>query len=401
MYPKRRAVRFSIGYYFSCTFYWLMELKSSYIDRYFAWVDWYSFRLFRILLIRHSIFGFLKYQLIMGVIKSTSSEEFSLLHGQHLVGRNAPAVHTYLPGLDISKLHATLFWKNNHWHLSEHSRNGTLVNEVHHRQVTLQLKKGDILQFGEEENTKWVLLDTAPPSSYLQAVNNQNVILSLTQQTGIPTPEPIGISFFYTPDHRWRAEKAGKVIALEHGTALNFSQLNQDNWTFVENEFLDETTDKGNIVRSSYFQLYLSEDEERIQIKLMSPGRSIDLGDRAHNYMLLALVRQRASDRNQGKVKDDQGWVSLESLTDEMSRETRKLIDQHAVNLQIHRLRKQLLNISPHGYLFSHLIERRRGELRFAHPYYQLIKAGEIVVEDLPEMGILSAETNSTTRLGP
>ena len=49
-------------------------------------------------------------ELLMGVIKKVNTNEFVLLNAEHSFGRNVSLVNTFLPGTDISKLHALIFF---------------------------------------------------------------------------------------------------------------------------------------------------------------------------------------------------------------------------------------------------------------------------------------------------
>ena len=73
----------------------------------------------------------------------------------------------------------------------------------------------------------------------------------------------------------------------------------------------------------------------------------------------------------------------MEELERNVSKELGYNIDKYYLNLQIFRLRKQFVKMKPFGNLFSKIIERRTGELRFAFPQLKVIKddvcIGEIV----------------------
>ena len=58
-----------------------------------------------------------------------------------------------------------------------------------------------------------------------------------------------------------------------------------------------------------------------------------------------------------------------------------KDIDQYYVNVQLYRIRKKLVQLKPFGYLFSGVVERRPGELRFADNPFQIRKENRVVGE--------------------
>ncbi|MCB9230758.1 MAG: FHA domain-containing protein [Bacteroidia bacterium] len=317
----------------------------------------------------------------MGVIRNCETEEFVLLNVQHEVGRNLSIVNTCIAENDISKSHATLFWKNGGWNLQDHSRNGTLVNHnfIHH--ATIALKKGQIIQFGASPASKYQLVDESPPTSYLKASSGNKKVCALASREGIPFPDLPGVSFYFTPAHSWRAEVQGTPVDLRHGTAL---ETTNERWIFHENSVLDETVDNGAMVASAWFRFMLSPDEERVMVQIVGKGLELDLGERNHHYLMLALARQRLCDLDSGLTNGDLGWMDISDLAHDLSREFLRDVDEYQINLQIHRIRKQMIELQPFGYLFSNIIERRKGELRFNHKYFQIVKEEVSQGEFLP-----------------
>lgn len=307
----------------------------------------------------------------MAVLNQIQNGDFVLLNSQHVFGRDKAVSHTYSAENDISRSHATIFWKDGAWHLRDHSRNGTQVNEKYVHRDTVKLACGDTMQFGRNKLARWEMIDDAAPASYLQSVLNEDKIITLTSCPGFPNPDNQNMSFFYSHDHRWKLESAGEQIDLNHGTILRY---NDDDWRFVENEVLDETVNYGSVAENAFFQFNLSADEERISVKIVVNELELDLGERVYHYLLLALARQRLAHDEMDYVFADQGWMSIDDLTRDMSKEFRKEIDAYYLNLQIYRLRKQLLEMEPLGYMFSNIIERRKGEIRFAYQNFKIVK---------------------------
>lgn len=307
----------------------------------------------------------------MAVLNHIQNGDLVLLKSQHVFGRDKSVSHTFFAENDVSRSHATIFWKDGHWHLRDHSRNGTQVKDKYVHRNTVKLSRGDTMQFGRNKMSRWELIDDAAPASYLQSVIDEDKILALTSCQGFPNPEDQKMSFFYGQDHRWKLETDGELIDLSHGTILRYGD---DDWKFVENEVLDETVNHASLAENAFFQFNLSADEERISIKIVLNELELDLGERVYHYLLLALARQRLDHDEMDYVFADQGWMSIDDLTHDMSKEFRKEIDAYYLNLQIYRLRKQLLEMEPLGYMFSDIIERRKGEIRFAYQNFKIIK---------------------------
>lgn len=316
----------------------------------------------------------------MAVLKNNTLGDIVVLNTHHVFGRNQFTANTHIQENDVSKSHATIFWKCGIWYIKDHSRNGTLINGKYITHTTVKLSKGDTVQYGRSNTTKWEMVDDDTPSCYLKSLTYENKILSLSSCLELCNEEDLEITFYCTQDMKWKAEKGGKTIELFQGITLEF---NNEEWMFIENSSLDETIDYRQIIDRAYFVFTLSADEENSHIKIVMNELELDLGTRVHNYLLLTLARQRLSDANLGYVFDDQGWVSLTDLTIDLTKEFGKEIDIYYVNLQIHRLRKFLIKLEPYGYLFSNVIERKNGKIRFVHRYFKIIKEGQAIGEIL------------------
>ncbi len=317
----------------------------------------------------------------MGLIKKNESGETVLLNSHHLFGRNKHSTNTFIPDSDVTRSHATIFWKCRDWYIRDHSRNGTLVNSKYVHNSTVKLSLGDKIQFAKNESTKWILKDISNPKSYLKSLTYKNKTLLLATGLSLPNDENPELSVYFDKDNKWIAELEGRTFSLEHGTIFHF---NNEEWMFIENIGMDETLDHGHVINQAYFQFNLSADEERINVKIVTTDLKMDLGERVHNYLLLVLARKKLNDIQAGYVYSDQGWIDVEELMENMGREFRKEIDEYILNLQIHRIRKQLIELEPYGYLFSNIIERRRGKIRFAHKFFQLFKEEQLVGEIIP-----------------
>lgn len=315
----------------------------------------------------------------MAIIKNIRTQEIIYLNTQHTFGRNRHTSNTYLSEQDISQSHALISWKGSHWYIQDHSRNGTLVNGEYINHATVKLSKGSKIQFGEQETTQWEMINLDSPSSYLKSLEDPNKIIELTSCHAFPDDEKPEV-LIYPGDATWKLEKNGEALDLVQGEVYD---VDNEKYVFVENNILEDTMDNGHVVNNAYFQFTLSSDEEHIRIKIITQNQELDLGERVHNYILLALARKRLIDVKIDHVLGDQGWITIDDLLKDMSREFGKELDVYYLNLKIYRLRKLLLETKPYGYLFSNIIERRYGEIRLAHRYFQILKEEECIGEVL------------------
>lgn len=315
----------------------------------------------------------------MAIIKNNRTGETVYLNTQHSFGRNRHTSNTHIPEQDISQSHALIFWKGNDWYIQDHSRNGTLVNGKYINHTTVKLSKSCKIQFGEQGSTQWEMINLSPPMSYLKSTHDQNDIIELASCYAFPDEKTPDI-FIYPADGIWKLEEKGIAHDLGHGETYH---INNKEYIYIENRVLEDTMDNGYVVNNAYFQFILSSDEEHIQIKIIIQNQELDLGERVHNYILLALARKRLIDVRMGCAFGDQGWIAIDELLSDMSKEFGKELDTYYLNLKIYRLRKLLIETKPYGYLFSNIIERRHGEVRFSHRYFQILKEEECIGEVL------------------
>lgn len=318
----------------------------------------------------------------MASIINLVTEELVVLTPLFTVGRNASLVNLHLAFGDVSQSHATLLWSKEGWQLRDHSRNGTLLDGEHVWQRTAKLTKNHVLQFGSDAQTKWKLLDLDPPFPFLKSLNRRNHIIRLSFATALPDQQRHEAAIYFLPEKGWVYEKEGHVNALSHGHKISFAN---DEWEFVSITELEDTIDQQSLVAGARLLFHLSLNEEHIRLELqLSRHNAIDLGSRAHNYLLLSLARKRYSDHLLQLPEADQGWSTIDEITEDLSREMQKEVDVYFLNLQIFRLRKQLCEIPEIGYLFSNIIERRPGEIRLGHPYFSIIKGNHTEADITP-----------------
>ena len=99
----------------------------------------------------------------------------------------------------------------------------------------------------------------------------------------------------------------------------------------------------------------VSRDEEYVHLRVLQGRLTLDLGARAHHYMLLTLARRRLADAAEGCSDDACGWVSLEDVAHNPSMAPPRL------NVHVWRLRKQLAS---GGVANAARIVERRGSTR-------------------------------------
>jgi hypothetical protein len=83
---------------------------------------------------------------------------------------------------------------------------------------------------------------------------------------------------------------------------------------------------------------------------------ALDLGARAHNYLLLTLARHRLADAAEGHSEDACGWICLDAFSHDPS------MSAPRVNMDVFRLRRQLASRGVADAV--RIVERRTRQLR-------------------------------------
>lgn len=109
-----------------------------------------------------------------------------------------------------------------------------------------------------------------------------------------------------------------------------------------------------------HLRLNVSLNEEHVTCTIeIGATLRANLGERSHHYCLLTLARLRMEDARLGLDASSQGWIDNNVLATMLG------LDVPHLNIQIHRLRRQVLKSLPPGVEPFEVIERRRGEVRF------------------------------------
>ncbi|MCJ8292058.1 MAG: FHA domain-containing protein [Crocinitomicaceae bacterium] len=306
----------------------------------------------------------------MATIHNKSKKEKYLLHNQHTIGRGKNNI-SCIEALDISRRHAVIFWENNYWQLTDFSSNGTRVNNVHVHHATKKLEKDDLILFSNNKKDVWEIINLDPPNSYLRTVNSNYEIIDLGKGKVFPEESNPKWTLFRGKNQNWMMDDGEIETILIHGKKY---QIEGVDYEFIENECLADTNKNIDFTKNACFHFFLSTDEENITSKIKTNDLIIDLGNRVYNHLLLHLVRAKQQDLEFGLNDQFCGWVYMKDVEQALSKELLKDIDAYYINILIHRLRKSLIDSPPYGYLFTDIIERKKGKLRFGLPYFSIEK---------------------------
>jgi FHA domain len=319
----------------------------------------------------------------MGYLLNKESQLKLPLREHHTVGRRVDKVDTVVADPVVSRIHAAIEWRDDHWQLKDLSSNGTWLDGKRLQgSGGYPLQPGSTMCFGREESTIFELVDAAPPTSMLLATSGEATDTLLHPYLFLPNDETPEFVVYYSQAGRcWHSYPlAGNTEThgpqdLAHGQLLN---SNTGQWRV----FLAETglstqlmSDAPQKLDDYQFMFDLSLDEEITRLTLMREQLEIDMGERSHHYLLMHLARHRTDEAAKGVDEKSQGWMDKELLARELG------IDVPHLNILIFRARKQIAEKLVVAIDSEQLVERRKGQVRFGCPHFTIHKGATLTHE--------------------
>jgi hypothetical protein len=131
---------------------------------------------------------------------------------------------------------------------------------------------------------------------------------------GIPDDDDPEMSLLR--DHRgsWHAERLdGEGLELQDGTVFEAAGRQ---WQFTLGDGIGPTSVLPNpqCPCPIFLRFSVSKDEEYVELRAEQEGRTIEIGSRAHNYLLLTLARFRLQDAGRDILSSARGWTYVEDL---------------------------------------------------------------------------------------
>ena len=292
----------------------------------------------------------------MAKLLEDSSKRACVLLSEHLIGRGPQCALRLAEKNYVSSQHAVVRWAGNCWEaLDRGSRNGTRLDGAPLEPGrAYRLSKGSVLSFGHPEE-RWTLSDASEPKVMALALASGEAHFEHLGMIGVPSNENPNTTLFQDTDGAWKLEDAdGSVHALHDGQTF---EANGQRYAFSRPRASDMTAgvDPDTLGEPPTLQFLVSSDEDFVELSLLYDKRSVALGSRGHNYLLLTLARQRLADSANNVPAGSSGWMDKEQLADGL-RITPQLIDG-----EIFRIRK---HFASHGLAEAAVIIERRARTR-------------------------------------
>lgn len=290
----------------------------------------------------------------MGAIREIATGLTVLLEAEHSIGR-APGSALRLDRSYVSTLHATLRWSGTEWRLRDlGSRNGTFVDGTRLTPgVEHALTGGARIGFGKLEDDQWELVDSDGPAVMAIPLDGGPPSLIDGDLIALPSPQDPQAVLFQGTDGGWVLEHAdAPSCPLANGQTFEVAGRA---WRLSCTDVVHTTslaTGLGNTdIANVALSFLVSSDEEHVEVRATMGAKSVDLGARSHNYLLLTLARKRLADHADGLPETSCGWIYQDDLAHDPSMAPPQL------NLDVFRIRKLFGAIGVSD--ANHVIERR------------------------------------------
>jgi len=286
----------------------------------------------------------------MAVLVEKRMQRTVLVESELLIGRSS-ACTLRIPQPYVSARHATLRWDGQGWEVKDlGSRNGTFLNGT---RLSLgqshRLAQGSELSFGSDAEV-WVLQDDGPPAIMAVPLDGGEPVVGEHDVLGIPSSSDPQVTIFRDTDSFWKLETGdGERTLLEPQRTFHAGGRV---WRFSSPDVMGATTTLGGPASPSRLKLrfQVERDAERIELFAVQGTRTIDLGSRNHNYILLTLARARRDDALTQLPDSACGWVYQDELTAALETSSSQL------NIDVFRIRQHFAKCGVQG---VDVIERR------------------------------------------
>jgi hypothetical protein len=273
----------------------------------------------------------------MGLLRQTSSGRTLLLEPEHVVGRALTCTLRLRPDY-VSSQHALLRWVDPQWEVKDlASSNGTFVDGhrlEHGRPAPAPL--GSKIAFGHPDE-QWEVVDASAPQVMVVPIGGGEHVIVDGDLLALPSAEDPCATVYRGPAGIW-------ILEQELDSAVPLSNLQVFSaggrwWRFccTENQqatsrFMDAPS--AMVLRSLELSFDVSRDESFVKLGLRAGERTLDMGARACNYLLLTLARRRLADARDGLPDTSCGWVYLDDLSRGLE------VPPTQINIDVFRLRR-------------------------------------------------------------
>jgi len=288
----------------------------------------------------------------MGLLINPATGARVALLTRHLIGR-APGSDLRLADSSVSGNHALILWRGDRWMVQDlGSRNGSTLDGVALTAGEARpLKVGSTLGFGLTGGG-WTLTEAGPPGAFAESDGRR--VDAAGDLLLLPDADRPEVLIARAADGRWVREDDAGATPVQDKDRVRAGGVD---WMLHLPDPLPATAAVGGSPHLAAVTLCfaVSLDEEHVAWSARLPGgRSVDLGARSFNYLLLTLARARLEDATDAEVPvSSHGWRYQDELAARLG------IEPETMKVHLYRARRQLSGAGIEG--TDALVERRSG----------------------------------------
>jgi hypothetical protein len=276
----------------------------------------------------------------MAILEQLETGVRSVLLSRHLVGRSKNA-HLRLDELTVSGEHATIRWNGAGWEILDlASRNGTKVDGQRiapGERVTLH--RDAVVSFGTGGHG-WRLVDDGPPSTMAVPADGGAPLRAEDDFLALPGEDEPEVTVYRNGAGTWVIERSGddavravdghEIVAGGRRFVLHLAEPIAVTW---------EGQAPANL-HGAALCFAVTRDEEHVELALVTDRLRLELGTRAHYYLLLILARARLAEaqagESDGSGESGHGWLYQDDVADMLG------IERKHLNVVVYRCRRHL-----------------------------------------------------------
>lgn len=277
----------------------------------------------------------------MAILEQLETGARCVLLSRHLIGRSTTA-HLRLDEPTISGEHATIRWNGAGWEILDlASRNGTRVDGRRLAPGEREaLRRDAIVGFGTHGHG-WRLIDDGPPSTMAVPADGGAPLQAENEFLALPGEDEPEVTVYRDRAGAWVIERSGsdavpavdghELLAGGRRFVLHLADVIAVTW---------EGQSAPVNIHDATLCFAVTRDEEHVELALVANRRRVELGARAHFYLLLTLARARRDEAQAGEPagsdESGHGWLYQDDLADMLG------IDLKHLNVVVYRCRRQL-----------------------------------------------------------
>lgn len=290
----------------------------------------------------------------MGLLRERDGDRYVALAARSMVGRSEVCA-LRIDDPQISREHACFMWTEEGWQVRDlGSRNGISVNGARLPPgSTARLQLGDEIVFGSGPGG-FSLVDDTAPVALARSLATREVRPAEGGLIALPSPEEPAACVFEAPGGGWTLEIGGRSCPAHDGDVIHVAGAAWMLHLPASTDVTADANDRGPTLGEVELSFRVSPDEEYVEVAVVQPGAVHVVPSRAHHYTLLTLARRRLGDALlAGLGEEARGWVDVDELCRML------LIDENRLNVEIFRIRRELVSLGIRN--AAAIVERRRG----------------------------------------